>query len=217
MRSPKQVIQLGLLNDGSNLPSGRKNIYYMYYKSDGDFYMYDSYHDKEYNLFRLQPKPKGTLTILATYVIKGLLEIFSTRSGSGKLSITATRTVLTSNGGDLKVVIKQTPLTKGILIVTATTDIQRGNLRVSVRDGAGSKGILSITSTRDFGKGNIEVHVYDDAAANGNLIITSTRNPAVGNLQVNVREIGVIENGNLIITSTHDFDRGNLQVLIKQP
>lgn len=57
MKSFKQVIQLGLLNDSSNLPSGRKDIYYMYYKSDKDLYMYDSYHDKEYNLFRLQAKP----------------------------------------------------------------------------------------------------------------------------------------------------------------
>lgn len=218
MKSFKQVIQLGLLENSSDLPVGKKDVYYMYYKSDKDLYMYDSYKDKEYNLFRLQPKSRGKLTIIANSVIRGFLEIFASKSSSGKLSITSTREGLDLNQGGIKIVIKQAPEDKGILIVSATTDIQRGSIQVKVKDAAGSKGVLSITSTRDFGKGNIEVHIYDeDAVINGNLVITSTRVPAVGNIQVNVRHIATVENGNLIITSTHDFDRGNIQIFVKQP
>ena len=219
MKSFRQVIQLGVLADSVELPSGQKDIYYIYYRSDKDLYMYDSYHDKEYNLFRLQPKPKGKLTIIANSIIRGFLNIFSSKSSTGKITINSTRTTLVSDGGDLKVIIKQSPATKGILIITAYSDIQRGSIQVRVRDAAGSKGTLTVTSTRDFGKGNIEVHLYDNTEVNGNLVITSTRDFATGNIQVNVRDvdIAVVENGNLIITSTHDFDRGNIQIIVKQP
>ena len=53
----KNIIQLKNLGT-TKLKRYIKGTYYIYYKSDGDLYLYDSYRDVEWNLFRLRAKGK---------------------------------------------------------------------------------------------------------------------------------------------------------------
>jgi hypothetical protein len=92
----KNVIQLGLLNDITSLVSG-KDIYYIYYKSNGDLYMYDSLKNIETNLFKLGrdnsgvevPVHTGNIIINAIKKFKGCIKIFAGRFHVGHIKISA--------------------------------------------------------------------------------------------------------------------------------
>lgn len=59
----KTVIRLNNFKDIENVKRYRKGLYYLYYKDDGDLYMFDSEHNKEINLFRFKLSQNGTLSI----------------------------------------------------------------------------------------------------------------------------------------------------------
>lgn len=137
----KNVIYLGILDSDTILESGQLGKYYIYYKSDKDLYMYDSYNDVETNLFDLQRPSKGKLEITCNKLAKSFLQIFATKSTSSKLEITATKTL--------------------------TTVIPEQGLTVNVRVPAEqNRGTLSITADKSIGVGIIDITVMTPVLPN---------------------------------------------------
>ena len=87
------VINLGILSDTSLLESGIKGRYYIYYKSDGDLYLYNSFKNKEINIFRLGTLPKGVLSFLISKTSLGSISFDFVKNVTGKLSFNFTKKV----------------------------------------------------------------------------------------------------------------------------
>lgn len=82
----KNVINLGILKSPSLLESGIKDRYYIYYKADCDLYLYNSFKEKEINLFRLGSIPKGNIDFTISKEDNGLLSFDISRLLNGSLS-----------------------------------------------------------------------------------------------------------------------------------
>lgn len=87
----KNVINLGVLSDISLLEANIPDRYYIYYKSDGDLYLYNSFKNKEINLFKLGDILTGTLSLDFTKSSNGLLSLDFTKVSDGKLTLDFTK------------------------------------------------------------------------------------------------------------------------------
>ena len=81
----KNVINLGILSDISLLEANIPDRYYIYYKADGDLYMYNSFKDKEINLFKLGNVANGILSLDFNKLDNGLLSLDFTKVVDGNL------------------------------------------------------------------------------------------------------------------------------------
>ena len=129
----KMLGTLGSVTDSSSLPKGLINTYYIYYKPDGDLYMYDSYKDIEYNLFNLTVPVKGTLEINTFKRTKGLLKLFTSFIAKGALILNTTYSQL-SGSATIMINVKSISDGSGFLTINTTYRDAVGNISVTVLD-----------------------------------------------------------------------------------
>lgn len=158
------VVILGNLGDRS-LPANIKDLYYLYYRSDGDLYLFDSFRNLEWNLFNLnittaslnirvitkQPvsKAKLNITVLVTSIPSEIPE------GTLKINVTKRFTVIEL--GTFKVNLTKTDLVtdNGIIRVDLTKRL------TIIDDGVFKIDVFKKTTIRDTGNLGISVKVVD--------------------------------------------------------
>lgn len=156
------VVMLGNLGDRA-LPANIKDLYYLYYRSDGDLYMYDSFRNVEWNLFNLnsvianlnirvitkQPVSKANLNInvLATSI--------SSAIPTGLLKVNVTKKLTVVELGTFKVNLTKTDtvVDQGVLRINLTK-----NLTI-IDDGTIKIDLFKKTTTRDTANLGISVKV----------------------------------------------------------
>lgn len=107
------VITLDNLGD-TQLPRYIADAYYIYYKTDGDLYLYDSYRDVEWNLFHLSAY--GFLRFSATKELRGILTFTATQIENGIFTFSATM------------------VSDGTFTFNAVTNLRIGSLIVTVKE-----------------------------------------------------------------------------------
>jgi hypothetical protein len=216
MIGSKNIIKLGLLDSDAILPSGKKNTYYLYYKSDKDLYMYDSYRDIETNLFRLQCESKGKLEVYAKKILRGVLSLFAFKDVASKLIVTAYKLVDETSSASIIIAIKEEGGNgTGVLSVSASKALAVGNIEIRIRDEGSVSGSLVVEAYETPAKGTIEITVLSDEVSTGTLLVQAYKTLASGRIEIAVRSEEVGTSGSLSVQAIKDFARGDLQITVK--
>lgn len=219
----KNVITLGILDSNTIPPSGVKNTYYMYYKSDKDLYMYDSENNIEYNLFHLETLDSasdGTLRVITNILANGRLKVSAKvldvyappRLGTLNVSTNIIDDYVT---GIRVTILDGSNITVGTLFVSTFKDDSVGNLDLTVLSDAGTLGLMSVSTLNEPATGDLDITIYDtEDLILGYFNVSTFKNPAVGNLKLTVLEQIKISQGILNISTFTNPAKGNLRVTI---
>lgn len=188
------------------LEAGIPNKYYMYYKSNGDLYMYDSFRDVEWNLFKLRPD-NGLLNIRLTSI--------NAHQQSSRLKVAVKSHHSDNTVSDLKVKVKEF-LRNGTLLVNLVknTFIQDGTLIINL-----TKQIITNTGNLVI---NLTKNTYvPDGTLNISLTTTTVIPDGQGMLSIGLWKSTYTPDpdpGTLVINltkNTYTPDLSNLRVIVK--
>lgn len=209
----RNVINLGILSSRDALEIGVIDKYYIYYKSDGDLYLYDSYRNVEWNLFNLTISNYKYLRISAIKNNKRLLKIATTKT----IIIPTIQSILhvhcsKTNKSSIKLKVRNTSNSKG-LYITATKLSAVGAIKLCIRDTHYNKSWLYINTTKELSYGSIKLQV--DSTSSRMLTINAIAWWSIyGTLLLKIRDLNYRSTG-LNIIATKELSYGDIKLSVK--
>jgi hypothetical protein len=119
------LINLGVRSDTQELPSGVKGLFYLYYKTDNDLYVYDSFRDHEWNLFNLtDSNVNGEILFVVSLLNKGSIKFNLSKQATSKIVFNLTKiskgtikfSLLKTSKGTIKFSLSKLPAVGDLIV-----------------------------------------------------------------------------------------------------
>lgn len=222
--SSKKVVYLERINSTANLLKG-KPIYYIYHKADNDLYMYDSFERKEYNLFHLTPKSKGTVIVTINKVKRGMVKVTSLRIPKTipvALGTVVIQTNKATSSNDVTItVLDSSDSSGGTVVVNTVRNISIGDATITVNQELATMGLAVIETERVPAIGDATISISDKDVGGayakiGTVSISTVKEASLGDCTVSVLERAIITKGTVKVITLREPAVGEVTITIGQ-